>query len=347
MQSYSFDVQRNVGKGFALALGYAGSVTRHLIQGTPSYNINQMPDQFLSLGATALNAKVANPFFGTAGGVLSLASSTVTKAQLLLPYPQFGAISIAGSDDNHARYDSVYLKVQKQMKNGLTLLNTIVWSQNLDASNGGAGNMLNAQPAGRQDNYNTAAEYSLSTISTPWRWTTAINYQLPFGKDKAFLNRGGIIDYLVGGWSLNAATTMQTGFPLAISQANQNSVIGTTTQRPNATGVSPVSSGDLESRLGGYFNPAAFSLAPQFTYGNLSRTLRVRGPGIATSDFSIFKAFTVAERFKGQFRAEAYNITNTPQFQNPSATFGNTAFGAITSLWNFPRVIQMGVHLTF
>src|SRR5262249_17414668 len=161
----------NLGAGFALALGYAGSVTRHLIQGTPTYNLNQMPDQFLALGATALNAKVSNPFAGTAGGVLSLASPTLTRAQLLLPYPQFGTISVAGSDDNHARYHSVYLKVQKQLKSGLTLLNTIVWSQNMDASNGGAGNMLNVQPAGRQDNYNTAAEYSLSTIMTPWRWT--------------------------------------------------------------------------------------------------------------------------------------------------------------------------------
>src|SRR5262249_16160772 len=102
-----------------------------------------------------------------------------------------------------------------------------------------------------------------------------------------------------------------------------------------------------ESRLGGYFNPAAFSLAPQFTYGNLSRTLRVRGPGIATYDFSIFKAFIIAERFKGKFRAEAYNVTITPQFHNPSLTLGNAGFGTISSLWNFARVMQMGGDLTF
>jgi len=336
-----------LGRDFAIAVGYAGSVSKHLIQGTPSYNINQMPDQYLSLGATALNTRIPNPFYGTDAGILSLAAPTLPRAQLLLPFPEFGVISLAGSDDNHASYHSVYFKVQHRFRSGLTFLNTIVWSQNKDASNGGAGNMLNPQPLGRQDNYNTAAEYSFSTISTPWRWTTATNYQLPFGKGKRFLDKGGALNYIVGGWSVNVATIMQTGFYVAVSQSNQNSIIGTSNQRPNATSISPITSGDLESRLGGYLNPAAFSIAPQFTYGNLSRTIPVRGPGIANMDASMFKSLAVRERFKAQFRAEAYNLTNTPQFQNPSLTFGNAGFGTITSLWNFPRVIQMGVHLAW
>jgi hypothetical protein len=347
MQSYSFDIQRDLGKGFALSTGYAGSTTKHLIEGTATYNINQMPDQYLSLGAAALNAKVANPFFGTTAGVLSLASPTVTRAQLLLPYPQFGVISLAGADDNHALYHSVYLKVQKRLANSLTLLNTVVWSQNKDASNGGAGNMLNVQNLSRQDNYNSAAEYSLSTISSPWRWTSATTYQLPFGKGKPFLNKGGALNYIAGGWSVSAATTMQTGFPLAVTQVNQNSSIGASNQRPNATGAAAATSGDLESRLGSYLSPAAFSTAPQYTFGNVARTIGGRGPGIASSDLSVAKAIVYGEHLKGQFRLEAYNATNTPQFQVPNTTVGNPAFGTITSLWNFPRVIQIGVHLNF
>jgi hypothetical protein len=92
VHQYSFDVQREVGAGFVVAVGYSGSVTHNLIQGTPSININQLSDANLALGSK-LNAKVANPFYGTSGGTFNLAAATVTQAQLLLPYPQFGAIS--------------------------------------------------------------------------------------------------------------------------------------------------------------------------------------------------------------------------------------------------------------
>jgi len=73
-------------------------------------------------------------------------------------------------------------------------------------------------------------------------------------------------------------------------------------------------SGLLESRLGKYMNPAAFSTAPQFTFVNVSRTIPLRGPGMTNVDFSMFKTLDLSERFKAQFRAEVFNLTNTPQF---------------------------------
>ncbi len=339
---FSLDVQREVGAGFVLAGGYSGSITHDLIQGTPNININQLPDSYLSMG-NKLNTKVANPFYGTAGGILNLASPTVTQAQLLLPFPEFGTISETGSDQNHARYNSFYVKVQKRLGNGLNLLTSYTWSKNMDASNA-ASNTFNGQQAGSQDNYNRAAEWGLATISTPDRWTTAINYQLPFGKGRQFLSSNRLVDLVAGGWTMNAQTTMQTGFPLAIYQANQNSLIGTATQRPNATGLSPATQGSLESRLNSYINPAAFSLAPAFTYGNVSRTIPMRGPGMANIDFSMFKTFDIYERFKAQFRAEVFNLTNTPQFYGPNTQFGSSTFGQITSQANFPRVFQLGVR---
>jgi hypothetical protein len=345
VHQYSFDVQREVGAGFVVAVGYSGSVTHNLIQGTPSININQLSDANLALGSK-LNAKVANPFYGTSGGTFNLAAATVTQAQLLLPYPQFGAISVTGSDQNHARYHSIYVKVQKRLMGGLNLLASYTWSRNMDASNA-ASNTFDGQPSTSQDNYNRAAEYSLATISTPSRFTTAINYQLPFGKGRTFLSRNRVLDLLVGGWSMNAQTTMQTGFPLAISQSNQNSVIGTSVQRPNATGVSPGTPGSIETRLSNYINPGAFSIAPQFTYGNLSRTISMRGPGQANIDFSVFKTYGLYEQFKAQFRAEVFNLTNTPQFYGPNTTFGSSTFGQITSQANFPRVFQLGVRFFF
>ncbi len=106
-------------------------------------------------------------------------------------------------------------------------------------------------------------------------------------------------------------------------------------------------SGSVESRLRNYINPAAFSSAPAFTYGNLSRTIPYRGPGMKNWDSSIFKNFAVTERFNAEFRAEALNTFNSPQFANPNTRFENSAFGTISNQVNFSRLIQLGVRFAF
>ena len=345
VHQYSLDIQRELPWGVAVVIGYVGSVTHALNQGTSDTNINQLPDSYLSLGS-ALNAKVPNPFYGTAGGVLNLASSTTTKAQLLLPYPQFGPVNLQNSSHNHALYNAVYFKAQKRLGHSINILNTVTWSRNMDSSNGGAGNAFSSQPSTAQDMYNLGAEWARSTIDTPYRWTTAINYELPFGAGRAMLSHNKLLDIVVGGWTVNFQTTMQTGFALAISQNNLNGILGTSVQRPNATGVSPVTDGSLEDRLNNYINKAAFSAAPQFTFGNLSRTIAARGPGIANTDFSMFKSYSL-EHFKAQFRCEVFNLTNTPQFYGPTANINSSTFGQITQQANFSRIFQIGVRFEY
>src|SRR5260370_38593901 len=148
-----------------------------------------------------------------------------------------------------------------------------------------------------------AAEYSFSEIDTAFHWAIAVTCELPFSKGQAFLGNGGVMNYIAGGWAVNAVSVIQTGFPLQISQStNFNSNFGYASQRPNATGVSPVTSGSLEARLNGYINPAAFSTAPQFTFGNISRTIDIRAPGQANLDMSVFKTLVIKETFKAPFR---------------------------------------------
>jgi trimeric autotransporter adhesin len=345
VQQFSLEIQREVPWGIVIAAGGNGSLTHDLIQNTPLVNINQLPDSDLSLGA-ALNNKVPNPFYGTSAGVLNLASKTVTQAQLLYPYPEFSTISMQDSSYNSAAYYSFYVKAQKRLGRAVNILTTYTWSRNMDGSNA-ASNVFNSQQTTAQDNNNLSAEYARSIIDTPNRWTTAINYELPFGKGKKFLSSNKWVDAAVGGWAINVQTTMQSGFPLAIYQTNLNSAIGTSVQRPNATGVSPYTSGSIQSRLNDYINPAAFSQAPQFTYGNVSRTLPMRGPGMASTDFSLFKTYTFFEKVRAQFRAETFNLTNTPYFYGPNTQWGSSNFGKITSQANFPRVIQLGVRFEY
>jgi hypothetical protein len=141
---------------------------------------------------------------------------------------------------------------------------------------------------------------------------------------------------------------ISSGFPLIISQSsNFNSPFFTASQRPNATGVSPDTAGDVGARLTNWMNPAAFSTAPVLTFGNLSRTISERGPTLFNWDISIFKNFEIYERFRAQFRAEALNAFNTPYFRSPNTSFGSTSFGQVGSQGNFPRFIQLALRLYF
>ena len=240
------------------------------------------------------------------------------------------------------------MKAQKSYSYGLTLLSSFTWSRNWDESGGGVGNTLNSGSKGPQNPYNLAAEYAFSNIDSPFRWTTSLSYDLPFGKGKQYLTGGGVVDHLIGGWVINTVSIFQTGFPLQISQAtNYNSSFGYASQRPNATGVSPVTSGSLEARLNSYINPAAFSLAPQFTFGNVGRTIDMRGPGQVNWDMSLFKNVLVKEKLKAQFRFEALNAMNTPLFYGPNVSFGSSSFGKITSQANFSRQLQLALRFSF
>ncbi|HEV3198587.1 MAG TPA: TonB-dependent receptor [Bryobacteraceae bacterium] len=346
VQQYSVDIQRQLKFGIATEIGYVGSHSSHLALGAASINTNALNPQLLSMGS-ALTQSVPNPFFGH-GGVGVIGTANVQASQLLLPYPTYGTVSYTFSDYNKARYDSMVLKVQKSMSNGLTLLSTFTWSRNWDASGGGVGNTLNSGSKGPQNPYNLDAEYAFSNIDTPFRWATSLSYAFPVGKGKSFLNRGGVADYVLGGWAINTVSVYQTGFPLQISQStNFNSGFGYASQRPNATGISPFTSGSLEDRLNNYINKAAFATAPQFTFGNVGRTINMRGPGQANWDMSLFKNFTFKERFKTQFRFEALNAMNTPLFYGPNVSFGSSSFGKITTQANFSRQLQMALRLSF
>ena len=346
IQQYSFDIQREIGWGIGTEIGYVGSKSTHLSLGTASLNSNALDPSLLSLGS-ALTQSVANPYYNNGGsGVVGTAN--VQRSQLLLPYPAFGAINLSFSDNNKATYNSLVFKAQKRFSHGMTFLSTFTWSRNWDESGGGVGNTLNSGNKGPQNPYNMAGEYAFSNIDSPFRWATSVSYELPFGKGKTFVNQGGVLDYVVGGWSVNAVSIFQTGFPLQITQStNFNSGFGYASQRPNATGVSPVTSGSLEDRLNNYINPAAFSTAPQFTFGNLGRTIDMRGPGQVNWDMSVFKNFVIKEKLKAQFRCEALNAMNTPLFYGPNVSYGSSSFGKITTQANFSRQLQLALRFSF
>ena len=345
VQEYSLEVQRQAPAGFALTLGALGSHSLHLNE--IGLNIDQLDPSYFPLGST-LTQKVANPLYNN-GGVGTVGTATVSRAQLLLPFPQYTSVTLSNSDTGFAYYYAVYLRAQRRLANGLTVLASYTWSRSesnvLGVSTAGAGQITSL--SGAQNAYDKNAERSLSTQDVPSRFTTAVTYELPFGKGKPFLTSGRIVNLIVGGWSANAVGILQTGYPLAVTQPNNNSVIGASLQRPNATGVSPETVGSPDGRIDGWLNPAAFSQAPLFSFGNITPFLSDRGPGLFNWDVSAFKTFSIRERLKAQFRAEALNATNTVYFGYPNTTYTNPNFGKITTQVNNPRLIQLGARFTF
>jgi trimeric autotransporter adhesin len=333
VQQYSLEVQRQVPAGFVLTAGALGSHSLHLL--VSGQNIDQLNPSYFSLGS-ALTQSVANPLYNN-GGVGTVGTANVNRLQLLLPYPQYTSVLLSNSDTGGSRYYSFYFRAQRKFANGLTLLTSYTWSRSNDdvlgLSTAGASNV---SAASAQNAYNLGAEWSLSTQDVPNRFSAAITYELPFAKKRFY-----------GGWSVNLFGVIQNGFPLSVTQPNNNSVFGASAQRPNATGVSAETSGSTDQRINNWLNTLAFSQAPEFTFGNTTRFLDVRGPGLFNWDVSVFKNFAIKERLKAQFRAEALNATNTVEFGNPGTTYTSSTFGVISSQINQPRMVQLGVRVSF
>src|SRR5205085_9826215 len=130
---------------------------------------------------------------------------------------------------------------------------------------------------------------------------------------------------------------------VAVSQAtNSNSNLGYGTQRPNRV----TNPNTLAHRnVSGWFDVAAFTLTPQFAIGNSSRN-PVRGPGVQNADLMLGKTFGITERLNLEFRAEVFNITNTPPFNDPNGSFGSPAFGTVISAGN-PRDFEFALKVHF
>jgi trimeric autotransporter adhesin len=341
IHQYSVDIQRELAGGIALQVGYVGSHGKHL---AIDVNQNVLDPSFFSRG-TALNQSVANPFFGR-GGTGVIGTANVSAAQLLLPFPTFGAVVFSSSDLNHSRYDSLVIKGDKRLSSGLSLLSTLTWAKSYDL--GSSGNVLMPGPSGIQNPFDLEAEYSRSSFNAPLVWSTVFSYELPVGRSKRFLHDSRLIDLILGQWQVNGVALYRSGFPLPITQnQNFNAGLGYPGQRPNATGISPETPGSLQERLNNYLNPSAFSQAPQFVFGNVSRFIGMRGPGQANWDLSLFKTVTIVERVRAQLRVEALNAFNTPLFNGPNTSFGSASFGQITSQGNQARAFQFCLRIMF
>ncbi len=340
-QQWNLSLQHQRG-ALLLQAAYSGSRGVNLGDGA-GFNLNQLPASALALGS-ALQTLVANPFYGLVKNPGVLASPTVARGQLLRPYPQFGNLTVFNPAAAGSIYHSFSVKVERRFSAGIGFLASYTTSKNLTDGPATLGPSY-----GHQDHYNRAADRSLVEEDIAQRFTGSINWEVPVGRGRhwgAGWNRG--LNAVAGGWQINLITVLQSGAPLNITASPNTARSLGGTQRPNNTGISAAMEGRVQDRLTGYLNPAAFSAAPLYTYGNVSRTLPdVRGPRYSNVDLSVFKIFPITEKVKLQFRAEAFNFMNSPMFGLPNGAFGSANFGLITSQANRPRQVQLALRLYF
>src|SRR5262249_33727690 len=153
--------------------------------------------------------------------------------------------------------------------------------------------------------------------------------ELPFGEGRRWLTHG-LGNVLLGAWTIALVAKYESGSPLAIVQANDNSGSFGWVQRPNWTGIDPNTRGSTLDRLDHYVTPDAYSYAAPFTFGTAPRTdPRIRSPFRSTYDLAFTKDVKVSGRLKGQLRLEWLNFTNSPTFLGLNGQLGSPGFGTI------------------
>lgn len=350
VQQWSVDVQRELPARMAITVGYMGSRGKNLgLGGTidTAVNMNQLDPQFLSMGSALLEL-VPNPFFGVpeAGGLASL--RTIERGQLLRPFPQFRNVNALQVTAGRSQYHAVIFQLDKRMTGWWGGRYSYTFSR-LDDNQFGESNFYANRPGTALNNYDLDAEYARSLMDMPHKIVLAPMVNLPFGRDRRFLNRTGPLDWVFGGWSISAIATFESGFPLAVGQSPNNSGLFGSGQRPNVVeGVDPNTSGGTIERLNGWVNPAAWTQAPAFTFGNAPRTdPRVRTPMRNNLDITFNKDFRLGGTARAQLRAEILNATNTPKFRGFGNTFGTSSFGRITTQAGFQRITQISMRFLF
>ena len=331
---WNLNIQHELPRTMLVELGYAGSRGVGFFE---SLQLNQLPVALLAQG-DALRQQVPNPFFGKIA-VGTLAQRNVARAQLLRPYPHFDGVTSQNASWATSSYHALEAKFEKRYASGLTLIASYTFSKLMDYGTGPfAGESLGA--SNTQDWTNLRAEWSSSSLDQTHRYILNAVYELPF-----FRKQSGLASKLLGGWQTGGIWMGFSGGPLGVTSAVNNTFSQGGGQRPNWNGSNPCA---VEGSVNRWLDAGVFSTPPAYQFGSAARTFNgCRSDKTSQVDLTLTKNTRFAERWNLQFRAEFFNISNTPRFAPPVAAFGNAQFGRVNAQANLPRIVQFGMKLMY
>ena len=331
---WNMDIQRALGKGMVLEVGYTGNHAVHL---TMDQSLNYTPAQYLSTepvrnaAQQAIidrnSATVANPFAGLLPGT-NLNGNTVSFTQLVQRYPQFTGVTMQATNASSSYFHALQVRLEKRFAHGFQFLTNYQFGRTIARDN-----LLNAFGP---------IEKRPADIDRPHRFVTSFSWELPFGRGKALLGTpsgfvGAVVDRIVGGWNINAIYSFESGGP-AGSWGDVIYVGGPLNWDAN--------------NVDHTFDTTRFIRDSALQTSNHIRTFptrfaNLRLPPTNNVDTSIIKNTRIREHVNLQYRAEFFNAFNHPVFNGPNLSPTSSAFGTISGVYNLERHIQMALRLTF
>jgi hypothetical protein len=309
MQHWNFNVERQIFSKSVLEVAYVGSKGTKLLT---ARDINQPQPSALPPGL---------PFVPR-------------------PDPRFDDINLLESRAN-SNYNALQVRFQQRLSRGFSALASYTWSKSIDD----ASNFFSStgDPNFPQNSYDVAAERGRSNFDVAHRLSLSYSYAMPR------YSEGGLLGTLLNGWETFGIVTLQTGRPFTVALLSEIDNSGTgrsilgfgANDRPNLVGDPELSN---QTTLQ-WFNTAAFAFPAPGTFGNAGRNI-LEGPGFQNVNVSLLKNTRLTEGVNLQFRAEAFNLFNHPNFNLPDNFLGSPTFGRITSARD-PRHLQFGLKLLF
>jgi hypothetical protein len=333
VEAYSLGIEQELTRNTVLRVSYMGSHGYHEIVS-------------LDANVPGLFTCPAAPCPGTlpAGTLYTPPGAPLANPQLANTWTWFS--------EGVSSYNALQTEVQHRFSSGLAFRGLYTWSKSLDNGDTLNPSAATNAPGLAMDPGNLATDYGLSTFDVRNVAVISGSYQLPFGKGNLLpAGQAGWQKGLAGGWSLDAIVTARSGFPftpqLSFNPSNNGDTRNSVRPSFNPDFTGPVVLGGPDR----YFNPNAFIVPPNGTFGNVGRDTFI-GPGLAAFDLSARKDMAVMEKVRVEFRAEFFNVLNrsnfnTPNlivFTQPSGSPATTA-GIITSTSSSARQIQFGLKV--
>ena len=388
VQNWSLEAERQLAPDLILSVGYVGTHATRLRSNLAQ--IDDLNPQFFSLG-NKLNLLVTDPASPVAAPYANFnadyaGSGSNTVAQALRPFPQFTNIDSDCCLENlgQSTYEALLVKVERRFHNGLNLLASYTYSKTLTDADSALPSFSQFSGGGfGQNPYNLHNEKSLSYQDIPHTLVVSYIYELPVGKGKKFLNKGGVADKILGGWQIGGVQRYQSGQPLSFSCATGipgfssfftgcirfDRVSGQSLLSPNAgsfdqaaasnsgtSGCTETANGTFTASGPAFFNCAAFidpnasNLVTQrgYAFGNMARiTGEVRSQRYFNEDFSIIKRWGLVEGQELALKGEFVNAFNRHVFGRPDTGPGDSTFGAVFGTVDGSRKIQLTLRYQF
>lgn len=369
-QNWSFEVQKELAPDFIADVAYVGVHAQNLRSNYDA--VNALNPNYFSMGTSLLTPmgsqnKVAPPYAGF--------PSNAIVAQALVPFPQYFGFNTDGQLENlgQSTYNALEAQLKRRFRNGLNLLASYTWSKTLTNADSALPFFATLHQGGAPQNvFNKQGDKAISNQDLPQNFVVSYVYDLPFGKNKKFLNKGGVMDRVVGGWSFSGIQRYESGQPIAFACATGVPAFPGCIRFDQVAGTpiisSAWSSGHFNPISDSMFNPGAFNdpnsnanltARGSYAFGTMPRVNgAVRMRPYLDEDFNLLKRMKITEGSDLQFQANVYNAFNRHIWNRPGdlypfdPAFGQVNWGSFSHTGGggyllLPRQIQLQLKLEF